>query len=505
MGPLVSHRTLAVAAALALALVLPAAAHAQLMTFDGAFGSAAQPGGKFADAEGIATDGAGRVYVADPAANHVEVYDNAENGNRFLTVFGSGYFRQPTWVATDGRFHIYVADDALNTVTMFDTFSSGGAEERAWGGTGQGLGQMFGPRQLVVDRGGVAYIVEHDNQRVQWWKPAPGNTQAPVAAFGTPNPPPFSDPVGIAMDGAGRLFVSNDSDGEAGIRVYTLPGNLVGSVGGGPGSLLGQLRSPKGLLEDPFGRLVVADSGNDRVQVFGSPDHGSPWLDSIGSHGAGPGQFNKPSAVALGPGGWMYVSDTGNGRIVRLHYDDADRDGTLDDIDGCKGVANPDQLDTDHDGQGDSCDPDIDNDGVPNAQDRCPLTRRGADLNHDGCADPRSRISTPRNHGRYRARGIFRKVTGTAAGDAVGVELVRVAVARKAGGRCRWLDSKGRLSSPKSCAKPHFMKAKGSERWSLRVKVRGRGSWRVLSRAVQNGGTVETAVNRRNTESFSVR
>ena len=49
------------------------------------------------------------------------------------------------------------------------------------------------------------------------------------------------------------------------------------------------------------------------------------------------------------------------------------------------------------------------------------------------------------------------------------------------------------------------MTAKGKQRWSLRVKVRGRGRWSVLSRAVQTGGTVETATTRQNTESFTVR
>jgi hypothetical protein len=190
---------------------------------------------------------------------------------------------------------------------------------------------------------------------------------------------------------------------------------------------------------------------------------------------------------------------------VRLRYDDADRDGVLDDADNCKGVANPDQQDIDHDGIGDACDPDIDGDGVPNAQDLCRYTHRGPDANHDGCADPRSRISTPRNRGRYSRHRLFGSVTGTAAGDTLGVAEVRVAVARKSGGRCRWLDSKGKLGSPTSCAKPRFMRAKGTDRWSLRVKVRGRGSWRVLSRAVQRGGTVETLTSTRNTASFSVR
>ena len=69
---------------------------------------------------------------------------------------------------------------------------------------------------------------------------------------------------------------------------------------------------------------------------------------------------------------------------------DADGDGIADNVDNCRLIANADQFDADHDGYGNRCDGDLNNNGVTNAQDYAIFRTRlgtadaGADLNHNG-------------------------------------------------------------------------------------------------------------------------
>jgi DNA-binding beta-propeller fold protein YncE len=110
---------------------------------------------------------------------------------------------------------------------------------------------------------------------------------------------------------------------EAGMRDIAATQQLgaIGAAGAEPG----QFNFPRAVALDAQGRTYVADSGNNRVQVF-NPD-GSflrQWgstcrLDSgEGCIGDGRGQFNEPWGIAVGPDGSVYVSDTWNGRVQKF-------------------------------------------------------------------------------------------------------------------------------------------------------------------------------------------
>ena len=81
---------------------------------------------------------------------------------------------------------------------------------------------------------------------------------------------------------------------------------------GGAGAAPGQFNGPRGIAVAPSGEVLVADSGNHRIQRFG-PD--GTWRGSFGGQGTQPGRFNAPNGVAVGPDGRVYVADTTNHRL----------------------------------------------------------------------------------------------------------------------------------------------------------------------------------------------
>ena len=69
---------------------------------------------------------------------------------------------------------------------------------------------------------------------------------------------------------------------------------------------------PNGVAVDEEGNIIVADSRNDRVQVFTSSGR---FINKFGVKGTGPGEFDRPSGICISPEGAIIVVDFGNNRV----------------------------------------------------------------------------------------------------------------------------------------------------------------------------------------------
>lgn len=120
-----------------------------------------------------------------------------------------------------------------------------------------------------------------------------------------------------------------------------------------------ELESPTATVRP---RLVTAKDGLFEVAL-----PAGSWTATIGR----PGYVNASVSLEVKAGDTLEPA-VALARAVPAT--DVDGDGVVDLSDSCATVANPDQKDTDGDGEGDACDGDDDDDGIPDEDDRAPLT-----------------------------------------------------------------------------------------------------------------------------------
>jgi DNA-binding beta-propeller fold protein YncE len=92
-----------------------------------------------------------------------------------------------------------------------------------------------------------------------------------------------------------------------------------GMFRGGKGSRKSQFDSPTGIAVDGSGNVLVADTGNGRIEKF-SPT--GAFLSAMGSKGSGHGQLGEPNGIAIDRAGNIYVAEVAsNHRVQKLAPD----------------------------------------------------------------------------------------------------------------------------------------------------------------------------------------
>ena len=262
----------------------PAATGTGPAVFSMQFGGTGTEPGQLKEPVTTAINSTGQVDVLDRGNSRIEQFSST---GTYKAKFGSsgsgtGQFKSPAAMALDPSTGvIWIADTGNNRLQELNHVEEG-AIMRVVGSPGTGAGQFGEPKGITVSATGNVYVVDTNNNRVQ------------------------------ELDKEGhfiRAFGFGVSNGEAKFQTCTSS-----CQAGIAGSGAGQFKEPKGITIDN-GTLVVADSGNNRMEEF---KENGEYLTKFGSVGGGNGQFKGPRGVAVNPRGDLIVSDTGNSRIQEL-------------------------------------------------------------------------------------------------------------------------------------------------------------------------------------------
>src|SRR5205814_2000408 len=161
---------------------------------------------------------------------------------------------------------------------------------------------------------GRLYVTDWWNQRIERINP----DGTGVVAWGSRGTPDQVGSINFPWDlalqpGTNWVFVANRESHE--IEVFDQDGTFL-TRWSHRGTLNGEVTFPQGVTFAPDGTLLVADSGNDRIQRFSiGADGTGTWLATYGQSGSGslgPGYLMTPTGISTEPDGTIWVADTTN-------------------------------------------------------------------------------------------------------------------------------------------------------------------------------------------------
>jgi DNA-binding beta-propeller fold protein YncE len=251
----------------------------------------------------VASDGLGRIYVADTGNGLVKVYDPT---GQYLSSFGKDQLKNPFQMTYAGG-RIWVADPGIRKVQVFTTE---GKLEKTFIQSPKDKDptatEELIPVAVALDNSGNVYIADTANHVIRVYDKNAKETKK----IGHPG----NDKGGLAYPNAlwiadKKIFVSDTNN--ARIQIFDLQGNVLQTIDAQK-TTTGQLTMPRGLVVAPNGQILVVDVFMHMIRAF---DQQGNELWTLGRQGLGNDGFNFPNGLWLDSSGKMYVADRENNRI----------------------------------------------------------------------------------------------------------------------------------------------------------------------------------------------
>jgi len=316
----------------------------------------------------VAADGAGNVFVADTDMHRIRkinpagiMTNFAGNGSAGFSGDGgpaaSAQLYYPAAITLDAAGNLYIADtrnERVRKVTPDGIITTiAGSIGRPLGDGGPAVqARVTEPDGVAVDQNGNVFIAEAAGNRIRRVdttgiiSTVAGNGINGFSGDGGPAvSAQLSSPAGLAVDGAGNLFIADSVNNR--IRVVspngiinTVAGNgTAGFAGDGGSAAAAQISYAQSVAVDAAGNLFIGDTNNQRIRKV-TPDGIITTVAGTGTYGfSGDGgaalsaQISRPYGVAVGGTNTVFFTDTFSNRIRKIvapavSFSIADRGGT---------------------------------------------------------------------------------------------------------------------------------------------------------------------------------
>ena len=204
-----------------------------------------------------------------------------------------------SWITPDGKGNVLVF---VRAAPYFRLFTRDGHFVRAWGEDGQ----FQNAHSVAFDSEGFIWATDSANHVVYKYS-ADGELVMTLGDKGVAGDNSSRDlfnqvnHVGFGPDGG--IYVS-DGYGNSRVVHFTKEGEFVRIIGGVAGSEPGQLLVPHGVAVDSQGRILVNDSDNQRISVFGKDGN---FVETW--------PFPSRGGIAVAADDTVYISDVNAGAV----------------------------------------------------------------------------------------------------------------------------------------------------------------------------------------------